>query len=104
MEGADLRPDAGESSLNLHEAARVERDDGAGAGALDGFDLGAGHGAGELGELHGEGSAEAAALLGRQHLAQLEAADVGEEAARRAFDAELAEGVAAVVERDYVVE
>src|SRR4051812_3477261 len=78
---------AGESALDLHETARVERDDRAGAGALDGVDLGAGHSAGQLGEFDGESAAEAAALLRGKHLTELEAADISEKAARGAFDA-----------------
>ena len=82
----------------------IERHHGVGAGAQDGVDLGAGHGAGKLRELHGKSAAEPATLLGRLHLPQFEAPDTGQQTAGRVLDAQLAQSVAAIVERDHVVE
>ena len=56
---------------------------------LDGFDLGARHAAGDLGELHRERAAESAALLGDVHFAQFEAAHLGEQPARTVLDARI---------------
>src|SRR5581483_11828289 len=49
-----------------------------------------------------KGSAETAALLGRLHLAEFEAAHASEQAARRILNAKLAQGVAPIVEGDDV--
>ena len=97
-------PARDERSLNLHQATGIERNHGSRAGALDGLDLGARHGAGKLGELHRKGAAEAAALLGRQHFAQFQAAHVRQQAARRVLHAEFAQGVAAIVKRDHGIQ
>src|SRR5579864_5238611 len=103
MHGADLEPGARKGALNLHEAARIERDYGLRPRAHDGVDLAARHGAGQLREFHRESAAEAAALLARLHLAQLQAAHPRQQAARRALDAQFAQRVAAVMERDYLL-
>ena len=79
---ADGGAGARERSLNLHQATGIERDHRAGAGALDGLDFGARHGAGKLGEFHREGAAETAALLGRLHLAQFQPAHVRQQPPR----------------------
>ncbi len=97
VHGPDGEPGAGERALQLHEATGVDRDHRARAGAHDGVDLGARHGAGDFVELDGERAAESAALFGDVHLAQLEAAHVPEQAARAVLDVELAQRVAAVV-------
>src|ERR1035437_387890 len=103
VHGAQVQARARKSSLNLHQATRVQRHHGVGAGAHDGFDLSARHGARKLRELNREGAAEPAALFGRNHLAQLQSLYVSQQAARRRLDAEFAESVAAIVKGHNVV-
>jgi 3-deoxy-D-manno-oct-2-ulosonic acid (Kdo) hydroxylase len=71
---------------------------------LDGIDLGPRHRAGDLGEFHGERSAETAAFLGDVHFSEREALYLRQQSARACFDAQLAEGVTTVVIRDDAME
>ena len=57
------------------------------------------HGGGNHGELDREGAAETAAGFAVVQFQQLQAADVLEKLARRFFESEFAQAVAAVVER-----
>src|SRR6266852_1974788 len=95
---------AGERSAQLHEAARIDRYDGVGAGANDGLDFGTGHGSGELLELHRKRASESTALFGYGHFAQFESADVPQQPSRALFDFELPQRVAAIVIGDDVVQ
>ncbi len=104
MQGAEGQSGAIDHSLELHEATGVDGDDGGCAGFLDGIDLGAGHGAGNLREFDGERAAEAAAFFRDIHFGEREPLDMSEQFSRARFDAQLAEGVAAVVIGDDAVE
>ena len=68
-----------------------------GADAIDVGRLCRDHGVGDVGELHREQPAEAAASFGAGHLDQLQALHGGEQAARLLLDLELAQARAAVV-------
>src|SRR6476659_6684521 len=73
MQGFYGQAGARESAAQLHEATRVDRDDGVRAGLLDRLDLRPGHAARDFGKFDGESAAETAALLGEVHLAELQA-------------------------------
>lgn len=100
VKGADGAALSGEEALEVHEATGIVGDDevSAGVAGVGAFDLA--HGGGDHGKLGGEGAAEAAAGFDIGHFDQGEVADVAEELAWGGFDAEFAEAVAAVVERD----
>src|SRR5262249_47023890 len=102
MHRANVRTGAGKCTLNLHETAWIERDDGARASAQDRLNFGLGHGAREFRELHRESAAESAALLRRLHLTQFESSHVRQQTPRRIFHPKLAQGVTPVMERDNV--
>jgi hypothetical protein len=104
VQRADGESRAIDDALELHQATGVDGDDGGCAGLLDGIDLGARHGAGDLREFDGERSAEAAAFFGDVHFSEREALNFREQFSRTRFDAQLAEGVAAVVVGDDAVE
>lgn len=60
------------------------------------------HGGGDGGEFCGKGAAKTAASFGRAHLNQLKPAHFREQFARRTFDVQFAQTVAAVV-KNYLV-
>lgn len=93
---------AREQALQVHQAARIVRDDviRAGLGGVGAFHVA--HRGGNHRELRGERAAETAARLDLRHLDELQAANVAEQFARRFFHAEFAQAVAAVVKRDLV--
>ena len=93
---------AREQALQVHQAARIVRDDviRAGPGGVGAFHVA--HRGGDHRELRGERAAETAARLDLRHLDELQAANVAEQFARRFFHAEFAQAVAAVVKRDLV--
>src|SRR5579871_968825 len=93
MQGTDFQSRAGQRALNLHEAAGIERDDSIRAGAKDGIDFAARHGAGKLVELDRESAAESAALAGRLQFSQLQALHAREQTTRGVVNGELAERV-----------
>jgi len=95
---------AREQTLQVHQAARIVRDDviRAGLGGVGAFHVA--HRRGDHRELRGERAAETAARLDLRHLDELQAANVAEQFTRRFFHAEFAQTVAAVVKRDLVRE
>jgi hypothetical protein len=104
MQRAEGKSRAIDDALELHQATGVDGDDGGCAGLLDGIDLGARHGAGDLREFDGERAAEAAAFFGDIHFSQREALNFREQLARTRFDAQFAQRVAAIVIGDDAVE
>ena len=76
VHGPDLRSRPAERALDLHQATGIDGDDRIRAGAHNRIDFGARHRAGNIGELDGKSSAEAAAFLGGVHFDQLQSADV----------------------------
>ena len=100
VDGFKLAALPAEQSLLVHQAAQIVGHNVIRAG-LDGggaFDLA--HRGRDGRELRGKRAAEAAAGLGLGHFDELQIADPGEQRARLLFDAEFAQAVAAVVERD----
>jgi hypothetical protein len=91
---------AREEALEMHEATGIVGDDVIGAGLVGGGAFHLAHGGGDHGKFDGERAAEAAAGLGLGHLDEFKVADVGEQGARRFFDAEFAQAVAAIVKGD----
>jgi len=93
---------AREQALQVHQTARIVRDDVIRAclGGVGAFHVA--HRGGDHRELRGERAAETAARLDLRHLDELQAANVAEQFARRFFHAEFAQAVAAVVKRDLV--
>jgi hypothetical protein len=93
---------AREQALQVHQAARIVRDDviRAGLGGVGAFHVA--HRGGNHWELRGERAAETAARLDFRHFNQFQTADFCEQFARRFFHAEFAQAVAAVVKRDLV--
>jgi hypothetical protein len=104
VQSADGKSRAIDDALQLHQATGVDGDDGGCAGLLDGIDLGTRHGAGDLWEFDRECSAETAAFLGDVHFSQREALNFRQQFSRTRLDAQLAQGVAAVVIGDDTVE
>ena len=92
---------ARECALNLHQATGIDGDYRCRAGAHDGIDFDARHAARNLGELDRERSAETAAFLRRIHFAQFQTLHARKQAARASVNAELAQGVAAIVIGDH---
>ena len=91
-----------EQALDVHQAARIVRDDIFRAGLDGGRAFHIAHRGRDHRELRGERAAETAAHLGLGHLDELQIADVREQRARRLLDTEFAQAVAAVVKRDLV--
>ena len=95
---------AGEPAADLQQAGRVRRDDVIGAGPGQRAALHLDHRGGDHRELGGEEAAEAAAGLAFLGLDELEALDRAEQLARLFLEAELAEGVTAVMVGDLLGE
>src|SRR5581483_9336248 len=97
MHRADGQAGAGESALQLHEAARINGNYRSSPRTQYRFNLSAGHRARHFGKLHRKCSTETAALLGGVHLAKLEPADFGQQRSGRLPDTQVPQGVATIV-------
>ncbi len=91
-------------ALDLHQATGVDRHDSARAGSDNGIDLRARHAARHFSEFHGKGASEPAAFLGGVHFAEFKTSHMAQQAARTLLDLQFAEGMAAVVVGNDVVE
>ena len=103
MHGADARPGARERSLNLHQATGIERDHGVRAGAQDGFDLGARHGARDVRRTSRRKCRRSRSTLRPGRISRSSRPRTLASRRRgRVLDAQFAQGVAAIVKRDHV--
>ena len=104
MQSSDGEPGAIDDALQLHQTTGVDRHHRGCPGLLNGIDLGARHGARNLGELDGERAAKATALFRRAHFREREALHLCQQFSGAGLDLQFAQRVAAIVIGDDAVE